>query len=141
MSLEVWNMYINQADKSLVDKVGVSISSSPSPVIGMEQAILNLKPKQIANNVINLYAGAEDQSRYQYFVSDRFKLKISEQHNISPEKIQIKANLLDRLGSATDVRSQILRVATQEADIQTLEKMLPPGVNIPEFLNLVKKFK
>lgn len=141
MSQEVWNMYINQADKSLADKVNISISSSPSPVIGMEQAILNLKPKQIANNIINLYAGAEDQSRYQYFVSDRFKLKISDQHNISPEKIQIKANLLDRLGSATDVRSQILRVAAQEADIQTLEKMLPPGVNIPEFLNLVKKFK
>lgn len=141
MSQEVWNMYINQADKSLTDRVNVSISSSPSPVIGMEQAILNLKPKQIANNIINLYAGAEDQSRYQYFVSDRFKLKISDQHNIPPEKIQIKANLLDRLGSATDVRSQILRVAAQEADIQTLERMLPPGVSIPDFLNLVKKFK
>jgi len=141
MSQEIWNMYIKQADQSLADKVNISISNSPSPVVGMEQAILSLKPKQIANSTINLYAGAEDQARYQYFVSDKFKLKISEQHNISPEKINIKANLLDRLGSATDVRSQILRVAAQEADIQTLEKMLPAGVSIPDFLNLVKKFR
>lgn len=141
MSLEVWNLYISQGDKSLASKVDVSISPHASPIIGMEQAILNLKERDIANNIINLYAGAEDQSRYEYFTSDRFKAKISQEKKIRPENITIKTNMLDRLGSATDVRSQILRVAAQEADLRTLETMIPPGVDISQFLNLLKNFR
>ena len=141
MALEVWNLYITQGDKSLSDKVDVSVSPHASPIIGMEQAILNLKERDIANNVINLYAGAEDQSRYEYFTSDRFKLKISQETGVRQESITIKTNMLDRLGSATDVRSQILRVAAQEADLRTLETMLPPGVDASQFLNILKNFK
>lgn len=141
MSVDVWNFYISQSDQSLQDKVDVSISPHASPIIGMEQAILNLRPKDIANSTINLYAGAEDQSRYEYFTSDKFRMKISEEMNIQPESINIKRNMLDRLGSATDVRSQILRVAAQEADINTLKTMVPPGVDISQFLQLVKSFR
>ena len=141
MSMNIWNFYIEQSDQSLKDKTNITISPHASPIIGMEQAILNLKPREIANSQINLYAGAEDQSRYEYFTSDRFRMKIAEEKQIKPESIHIKRNMLDRLGSATDVRSQILRVATQEADIETLKTLLPPGVDISQFLELVKTFR
>lgn len=140
MSMKVWEFYIEQSDQSLKDKVNIAISPHASPIIGMEQAILNLKPREISNSIINLYAGAEDQSRYEYFTSDKFRLKIAEEKQVNPDSVQIKRNMLDRLGSATDVRSQILRVAAEEADIETLKTMLPPGVNISQFLELVKGF-
>lgn len=141
MSMDIWNFYIEQSDQSLRDKVNITISPHASPIIGMEQAILNLKSRDIANSQINLYAGAEDQSRYEYFTSEKFRMKIAEEKQIKPESIHINRNMLDRLGSATDVRSQILRVATQEADIETLKTMLPPGVDISQFLELVKTFR
>ena len=141
MSKQIWELYMNQGDKNIASKSTVMISPAASPIIGMESLILNLKSEQIANNVLNLYAGQEDQERYKYFTSDKFRAKLAEHKDIDINKIKIKANMIDRLGSATDARSQILRVASQEADIETLKKYIPAGVNINDYLNLLKTFK
>ena len=74
-------------------------------------------------------------------MSDKFKHKIAEHKNIDPSSISIKANMLDRLGRATDGRSQILRVAAQQADTETLKQYIPPGVNVVDVLNLLKNFR
>ena len=106
----------------------------------MEQKILSLDGKDIENSIINLYAGAEDQARYQYFISDKFKLKVAEEKNIDVDDIQIKNNKLDRLGSATDARSQIIRVAASEADMDTLQQFTPPGVDKLKFMDILQPF-
>lgn len=141
MSKQIWDLYIKQGDPAIADKVDVVISPHASPVIGMEQQILSLDGDRFKTHTINLYAGQEDQSRYQYFISDKFKHKIAEHKNIDPSVINIKANMLDRLGSATDARSQILRVAAQQADTETLKQYIPPGVNVVDVLNLLKNFR
>jgi hypothetical protein len=89
---------------------------------------------------LNLYAGEEDQKRYEYFTSDRFRQKISEEKNISVDNIYIQSNKIGRLGSATDARSQIMRVAAQEADMETLSRFIPPGVNVLNFMELLQSF-
>ena len=141
MSEQVWRLYIDQGDPTIKDKVDVMISPHASPVIGMEQQILSLDGEKFKTHTINLYAGQEDQTRYQYFVSDKFKQKIAESKNIDPSSISIKANMLDRLGSATDARSQILRVAAHQADTETLKQYIPPGVNVVDVINLLKNFR
>ena len=93
MSIKIWELFITQGDSSLKGKVDVSISPHASPLIGMEQKILSLDGKDIENSIINLYAGAEDQARYQYFISDKFKLKVAEEKNIDVDDIQIKNNI------------------------------------------------
>lgn len=140
-SIKIWELYLGSVDPSVSEKINVSISPSASPVIGMETKILGLESDQFRNNTINLYAGQEDQARYQYFTSDKFKMKIAESKNVEPNMISIKTNMLDRLGSATDARSQIIRVAAQEADMKTLKQYIPPGVDVLDFLNLLKTFK
>ena len=55
--------------------------------------------------------------------------------------ISIKANKLDRLGSATDARSQVLRVAAEQADMNTIKRFIPAGVDPLKFLQLLKTFK
>lgn len=141
ISKQVWELYMKQSDQSIADRSTVMVSPAASPIIGMEEIILNLKPEQIANNTLNLYAGQEDQERYKYFTSDKFRVKLAERKDIDINKIMIRANMIDRLGSATDARSQILRVAAQEADIETLKKYIPAGVNINDFLDLLKTFR
>ena len=140
-SMKIWELYLASVDSSVNERINVSISPSASPVIGMESKILELDSDQFKNNTINLYAGEEDQARYQYFTGDKFKMKIAESKNIEPNMISIKTNMIDRLGSATDARSQIIRVAAQEADMETLKQYIPPGVDVLEFLNLLKTFK
>jgi hypothetical protein len=141
MSIGVWNLYLDSINENTSNKIDVSISPSASPVIGMETKILGLDSDQFRNNTINLYAGEEDQARYQYFTGDKFKMKIAESKNIEPNMISIKTNMLDRLGSATDARSQVIRVAAEEADMVTLKQYIPPGVDILKFLNLLKTFR
>jgi len=141
LSQKIWELYLTQGDQSISKYVNITISPHASPVIGMEQLILSLSSADIANSTLNLYAGQEDQDRYKYFTSDKFKMKISDQKNIDPKIISIQANMLDRLGSATDVRSQILRVAAAEVDVKTLESMIPPGVEPVDFISLLKSFR
>ena len=83
---------MNQGDKNIASKSTVMISPAASPIIGKENLILNLKSEQIANNVLNLYAGQEDQERYKYFTSDKFRAKLAEHKDIDINKIKIKAN-------------------------------------------------
>jgi len=141
MSRDIWELYISQGDPGLRDKVNVSISSHASPVIGMEQEILNLDNDEIKSNNIHLYAGSEDQARYSYFISDRFKQKISDNKGVDINNINVVNNMIDRLGSATDARSSILRVAVDQYDTQTLEKFIPAGVNVIDFMKLLKNFR
>ena len=141
MSMAVWQLYLASVSSDISSRIEVSLSPSASPVIGMESKILALEESQFKNNTINLYAGQEDQARYQYFTGDKFKMKIAEAKNIEPNIISIKTNMIDRLGSATDARSQVIRVAAEEADMETLKQYIPPGVDILKFLNLLKTFK
>jgi hypothetical protein len=141
MSENIWNLYISSATPSIKGKAEVTVSPHASPVIGMEMKILDLESSIFKTHTINLYAGAEDQSRYQYFTGDKFKMKISETKNIEPNLISIKANHLDRLGSATDARSQVLRVAAEQADIETIKRFIPAGVDPLKFLKLLKTFR
>ena len=141
ISQNIWNLYISTATPSIKGKAEVEISPHASPVIGMEMKILDLDSEQFKSHTINLYAGAEDQSRYQYFTGDKFKMKIAESKGIEPSVISIKANQLDRLGSATDARSQILRVAAEEADLETIKRFIPAGVDPLMFLKLLKTFR
>lgn len=141
MSQDIWNLYVNSATPSIKGSVDVTVSPHASPVIGMEMKILDLDADKFKTHTINLYAGAEDQSRYQYFTGDKFKMKISESKNIEPNLISIKANHLDRLGSATDARSQVLRVAAEQADIETIKRFIPAGVDPLMFLKLLETFR
>jgi hypothetical protein len=141
ISEKIWNLYIDQSDPELRGKTDVVISPHASPVIGMEEMILSLESDQFKNNTINLYAGQEDQARYKYFTSEKFISRISQEKNIDPVHVSIKANMLDRLGSATDVRSQIIRVAAQQADTDTLSQYIPAGVDVLTVLNLLKNFR
>ena len=140
MSMKVWEMYISDAAPEMKNKVNVSISSHASPIIGMEQAILGLDSKTIGSSVLNLYAGEEDQKRYEYFTSEKFRMKIADEKRLPVESIYIQSNKIGRLGSATDARSQIMRIATQEADMETLSRFIPPGVNTLNFMNLLQSF-
>ena len=88
-----------------------------------------------------MYAGSEDQARYSYFISDRFKQKISDNKGVDINNINVVNNMIDRLGSATDARSSILRVAVDQYDTQTLEKFIPAGVNVIDFMKLLKNFR
>lgn len=141
MSKDVWDLYVKSTSPSIDGRIEVSVSPHASPVQGMEMKILELESDKFKSHTINLYAGAEDQSRYQYFTSDRFKMKIAESKNIEPNNISIKSNKLDRLGSATDARSQVLRVAAEQADVETIKKFIPAGVDVLSFLNILKTFK
>ena len=141
MSQNIWNLYIETATPSIKGKAQVDVSPHASPVIGMEMKILDLDADHFKSHTINLYAGAEDQSRYQYFTSEKFKMKIAESKGVEPSVISIKANQLDRLGSATDARSQILRVAAEQADLETIKRFIPAGVDPLKFLDLLKTFR
>lgn len=141
ISHNIWQMYIEKGTPSIQGKVDVSISPHASPVIGMEMKILDLDADEFRKHTINLYAGAEDQARYQYFTSEKFKMKIAETKNIEPNIISIKSNKLDRLGSATDARSGILRVAADQADTETIKRFLPAGIDPLEFLKSLETFR
>ena len=148
-ALDLWQSYINGSPIS-----GKATVQSGNPVNGAIKILEDIKSAGSYNDIplsdlnIRLFVGEEEGEDNEIDVEEtnkqmqRYSFILKNQKDlmgIDDGDDPVKVCVMARQTSATAVRNQILRIAVEEQDLQTLRENIPSHINLNDFWNTVRQ--
>ena len=146
LSKNVWELYVENTPAA--DKVDFKVGH---PVLGAIEVIEQIRSDGNYNGIhvndlnIRLFVGEEEGDDGEIDIANtekemkRYSYIINNQDKLLGKEGSVDVCVMARSTSATVVREQILRIAVDGEDIETLQENIPSHVDVMDFWNITKR--
>jgi hypothetical protein len=146
LSKDVWTLYLENTPAA--DKVDLRVAH---PVLGAIETIEQIRSAGNYNGIpvndlnIRLFVGEEEGDDGEIDIANtekemkRYSYIINNQDALLGKDDSVDVCVMARSTSATVVREQILRIAIDGEDIETLQENIPSHVDVMDFWNIARR--